>query len=243
MNTKICAAILIGVSWIMTPMIDFANAEESIGIFSLQSEIDETESIFVNGFVNAESSHIPVRLEIYDPNDNLIFRPDVTTNDEGQFGWLFHPPLGKFSTTGTYTIIASHEELEETSTIQFTVIESTNITNPWLENIRDGTNANEAEQPNTFSGTIVQNDAGSNINEPSIQKENTNVVQKEIATKTDLQKSPVQEMMESVETTGQQNESEELPMIVTTIALAIAGIVSGVVLWMRATYLKPTIQK
>lgn len=244
MNAKICTAVLIGASLVMTSMIDFASAEESIGIFSLQSEIDETESVFVNGFVNAESSHIPVRLEVYDPNDNLIFRPDVATNDEGQFGWLFHPPLGKFSTTGTYTIIASHEELEETSMIQFTVIEDTNIANPWLDNIKDETSANEIRQSNAFSGTIVQNDAGSNIDESSTQRENTDVVQKDTAAKTDVQKSPIQEVMESVETAGQQNESEEgLPIITTTIALAIAGIVSGVVLWMRATYLKPTIQK
>lgn len=236
--------MLIGVSLIMISTIDFASAEESIRIFSLQSEIDKTESIFVDGFVNVESSHIPVRLEVYDPNGNLVFRPDVATNDEGEFSWLFHPPLGKFSTTGTYTIIASHEELKETSTIQFTVIEDASITNPWLENIKDETSVNEFDQSNTFSGTIVQNDAGSNMDEPSIQRENTNVVQKDTATKTDVQKSPIQEVMESVETTGQQNESEEgLPIITTTIALAIAGIVSGVVLWMRATYLKPTIQK
>lgn len=242
MDTKICAAILIGTSLVMTSMIGFASAEEPIGIFSLQSEIGETENIFVTGFVSVESSHIPVRLEVYDPNDNLIFRPDVTTNDEGQFGWLFHPPLGKFSTTGTYTIIASHEELEETSTIQFTVIEDTSSANPWLENIRDATNTSEFEQSNT--GSIIQNDAGTNIDEPSVQRENTDVVQKDTAVKTDLQKSPVQEVMESVETSGQQNESEEgLPTITTTIALAIAGVVSGVILWMRATYPKPTIQK
>jgi hypothetical protein len=244
MNAKICTAILIGTSLMITSMINFASAEESIGIFLLQSEIDKTDSIFVNGFVNVELSHIPVRLEVYDPNNDLIFRPGVATNDEGQFGWLFHPPLGKFSTTGTYTVIASHEELEETATTQFTVIEDTSIANPRLENIKDGNSVSESEQSNIFSGTVVQNDAGSNTDEPSIQRENTDVSQEETAIKTDVQKGPIQEMMESIETAGQHNESEEGLFIITTaIAFAIAGIVSGTVLWMRATHLKPTVQK
>jgi hypothetical protein len=233
MNVKTPTIMLIGALLMITSMIDFASAEESIGIFSLQSEIDRTDSVFVSGFANAESPYIPVRLEVYDPNGNLIFRPDVATDDEGQFGWLFHPPLGKFSTTGTYTIIASHEELEETSTIQFTVVENTNIDNPWLANIKGETTLKGVEQSNAFSGTITQNDAGTIAEEPSIQEESV--------AKTDIQKSPSQELMKSAE---QQDESEnELPIITTTIALAIAGIVSGVVLWMRATYLKPTIQK
>lgn len=90
MNTKICAITMIGMSMLLASMIGSANAE-SIGIFTLQQEIDKTEYILVTGFVNAESSYIPVKLEMFDSNNNLIFRPDVRADDDGQFRWLFIP--------------------------------------------------------------------------------------------------------------------------------------------------------
>ncbi|NIP62055.1 MAG: hypothetical protein GWN01_14885, partial [Nitrosopumilaceae archaeon] len=103
--------------------IDIAYAENRIEIFTLNSQISTTDDILVTGFVNAESSYKPVILEVYDPNGDLLYRPDVYFNDNGQFSWLFHPPLGKFDLTGTYTIIASHEEVSETAKLQFTVNE------------------------------------------------------------------------------------------------------------------------
>ncbi len=103
--------------------IDIAYAENRIEIFTLNSQISTTDDILVTGFVNAESSYKPVILEVYDPNGDLLYRPDVYFNDNGQFSWLFHPPLGKFDLIGTYTIIASHEDISETAELQFTVNE------------------------------------------------------------------------------------------------------------------------
>ena len=103
--------------------VDIVYAEDKIEIFTLNSQISTTDDILVTGFVNAESSYKPVILEVYDPNGDLLYRPDVYFNDIGQFSWLFHPPLGKFDLAGTYTIIASHEEISETAELKFTVNE------------------------------------------------------------------------------------------------------------------------
>nr|NIP62904.1 hypothetical protein [Nitrosopumilaceae archaeon]NIU01245.1 hypothetical protein [Nitrosopumilaceae archaeon]NIU89037.1 hypothetical protein [Nitrosopumilaceae archaeon]NIX61847.1 hypothetical protein [Nitrosopumilaceae archaeon] len=104
-------------------IIDTAHAENKIGIFTLNSQISTTDNILVTGFINVESSYKPVILEVYDPNGDLLYRPDVYFNDNGQFSWLFHPPLGKFDLIGTYTIIASHEDISETAELKFTVNE------------------------------------------------------------------------------------------------------------------------
>ncbi len=102
---------------------DIAYAENKIEIFTLNKQISTTDDILVTGFINAESSYKPVTLKVYDPNGYLLYRPDVYFDDNGQFSWLFHPPLGKFDLTGTYTIIASHEEISETTELKFTVNE------------------------------------------------------------------------------------------------------------------------
>lgn len=121
MNQIILSLILI--STVSITSIDVAYAEDKIGIFTLNSQISTTDDILVTGFVNVDSSYKPVRLEVYDPNGDLLYRPDVYFNDNGQFSWLFHPPLGKFDLTGTYTVIASHQEISETDELKFTVNE------------------------------------------------------------------------------------------------------------------------
>lgn len=244
MNAKICATTMIGMSLILASMIGSANAE-SIGIHTLQQEIDKTESILVTGFVNAESFYIPVKLEMYDSDNNLIFSPDVRVDDDGQFRWLFHPPLGMYDTTGTYTIIASHEELSETATIQFTVVEKASVSNAWLEDIKVKTSSNE-EPSNTFSEKTTQSNIEASDNRVASSTENSNVVQKSETSNDGLvaQKSPVEQIIQPTNTPNQQNIIDaESPVVMTAIALSIAGIVSGVVIWTRTTYMKPTIKK
>lgn len=98
--------------------------EGSIDIFSLNNEITPTEDVLVTGFVSTNSFFKPVKLEVYDPNGELVFNPTINFNEDGHFSWLFHPPLGKYSVTGTYEIIASHEDVSETDKIQFTVVKA-----------------------------------------------------------------------------------------------------------------------
>lgn len=235
--------MMIGVSMLLTSVVDSVNAE-SISIFTLQQEIDRTEDILVTGFANVESSYIPVKLEMYDPNDNLVFKPDVKVNDDGQFSWLFHPPLGMFDTIGTYTIIASHEELKETAIIQFKVVEKIDTNNAWLESINTEASVDNT-QSSTFSGTVTQNDVKTSSAEIPSQTGSSELVQKPESSKDVItQKSLIEEITEPTNTSNQQETlNAESPVIMTAIALSIAGIVSGVVIWTRITYQKPIIKK
>lgn len=217
MNAKICAIMLIGLSIMTISMISSANAT-SIGIFTLQPQISKTDDILVTGFVDAESSYIPVKLQVYDPNGNLIFRPDVSVNKNGQFSWLFHPPFGIFDTIGTYTVIASHKELDETATIQFTVVEDTNLNNNRLENTRIESNFDDSKQPDT--------------------------IQKHETINANVQKDPSQQTIELSDASNKQDvQNTESPIMAIMVAISIAGVASGIVIWIRSAYSKPIIQK
>lgn len=134
MSQVITLIILGGILVLSTSSTSTVNAENKIEIFSLDPHISATDDILVTGFVNADSSFKPVRLQVYDPNGELLYRPDVYFNGDGQFSWLFHPPFGKFDVTGTYTVIANHEEISETAKLHFTVNEKT-TNDPMINNI------------------------------------------------------------------------------------------------------------
>lgn len=122
-QTKTFCSILVGVLFLISFASSISFATNSIEIYSLNSEISPFDNIFVSGFVSVDSFYKPIRLEVYDPNGEILYSPYVNFNEDGRFNWLFHPPQGKFDVPGTYTIIASHEDVGETSQIQFNVIE------------------------------------------------------------------------------------------------------------------------
>ena len=121
-RAKLSCAFFSGILFFSGISISFE--EGSIDIFSLNNEITPTEDVLVTGFVNTKSFYKPVKLEVYDPNGELIFNPSINFNEDGHFSWLFHPPLGEYAVTGTYEIIASHEDISETDKIQFTVVKA-----------------------------------------------------------------------------------------------------------------------
>ena len=121
--TKLCCIFASGLL-LFSGISSLSHAEGTIDIFSLNTEIVPTESVFVTGFVSVESFYKPVKLEVYDPNGDLIFSPTINFGEDGQFSWLFHPPLGEYSVAGTYEIIATHEDVPVSDKIHFTVIES-----------------------------------------------------------------------------------------------------------------------
>lgn len=158
---------------------------------------------------------------------------------------VIYPPLGMFDTTGTYTITASHEELEETATIQVTVVEKADASNTGLENIKTKTYvANEPS--NVFSEKTMQNDIEASNNEISSNANGLEFVQKSDTGKANVvtQKSSMEKTTESTNMPNQQEiPNAESPVIITAIGLSILGVVSGVVIWARVTYTKPAIMK
>ncbi|MGD8299246.1 MAG: hypothetical protein PVG43_03190 [Nitrosopumilaceae archaeon] len=189
-------------------------AEGAIDIFSLNKEITPTDSVLVTGFVSTDSFYKPVKLEVYDPNGDLIYSPTVNFNEDGHFSWLFHPPLGKYSTAGTYEIIASHEEISETDKIQFTVIESNE--DPLDPNFKRESSVNSA----VFLGSLEQTNDESKIKEQTITVKTSN---------SDFAESKNNEIIEFL-------KHNELGYVIPIIIAALTGIV---VTWMRVTGVKP----
>ncbi|MGD8707696.1 MAG: hypothetical protein PVI88_03320 [Nitrosopumilaceae archaeon] len=192
--------------------------EGVIDIFSLNTEITSTESVLVTGFVSSESFFKPVKLEVYDPNGDLIYSPTINFDEDGHFSWLFHPPLGKYSTTGTYEIIASHEEISETDKIQFTVIESNK--DPLNPNFKRDSSVNSA----VFFGSLEQKNDESKIKEQTITVKTSN---------SDLAESKNNEIVEFL-------KSNELGYVIPITIAVLTGIV---VTWMRVTSVEPDKKK
>ena len=101
------------------PVLAFA--APSIEISSPQSNIGPLDSVLVFGTVTDVKSFSTVNLTVTAPDGEIIFSPNVTFDNEGNFKRLIHPPLPSFK-PGVYTIVASNKQLDTVAQIQFTVI-------------------------------------------------------------------------------------------------------------------------
>ena len=140
-------------------------AKGSIEIFTLNTEIEPTDDVFVTGFVNTETFYEPVFLEVYDPNGKLLFNPTINFNDDGQFSWLFHPPLGRYDVVGTYKIIASHKDIPDQDEIQFTVV---NLENEVSDSQIPRLNKDSGETSDIFFESFEFGNDNSQIKKPKV---------------------------------------------------------------------------
>ena len=108
-------------------------AEGTIELNSDQKVIESTDSVVVYGTISGVTNYIPLTLSVIAPDGEVIFSPQVSFDGDGNFKRLIHPPLPSFK-VGEYSIIASHDDLEEKATIYFTV-----SGNSILQNGGDGT--------------------------------------------------------------------------------------------------------
>ena len=197
-------------SFTITP---YCFATGSIEIFTLDKEIGPTEDIFVTGFVSAESEYKPVELQVIDPNGNLLYNPSVHFNENGQFRWLIHPPLGKFDLEGTYTIIALHEEVSETFQLQVEVIQEKHMAESF-SSLKSGNNSNFVQETlfesNEYSGS--KTDFG----------EDGLAVKTSSSDENQIDRDEIEEFLSTND-------------FVFLIPVLIAVIVGIVVIWMKAT--------
>jgi len=100
--------------------VSSAIAEGTIELNSDQDKIQPTDTILVYGTVSGVTSFIPVKLEVISPDGEIIFSPLVQFDGDGVFKRLIHPPLPSYK-VGTYTVIASHEDVDNSARIQFVV--------------------------------------------------------------------------------------------------------------------------
>jgi len=100
--------------------ISSAFAEGTIQLNSDQDTIQPTDTILVYGKVAGVTSYIPVHLSVIAPDGEVVFSPDIQFDDNGEFKRLIHPPLPSYR-IGTYTVVASHEDVSDSARIQFSV--------------------------------------------------------------------------------------------------------------------------
>jgi len=92
----------------------------SIELKSYSTSIDQKGTILVIGKASGLTPHIPVKLTITDPSGKLIYAPNVPFDGDGNFKYHIQPTLPQFS-TGTYTVEATHRDLEAPVQLQFDV--------------------------------------------------------------------------------------------------------------------------
>lgn len=99
----------------------YAFAESSITLSSNQKTITPIDSILVIGNVMGVDSYSTVNLEVISPDGDTVYSFNVDFDSDGNFKRIIHPTLPGF-TSGDYTVIATHDEIEQSAKISFTVI-------------------------------------------------------------------------------------------------------------------------
>lgn len=95
--------------------------EASIELKSYNTSIDPSGNVLVIGKISGAVPHIPVKLTVSDPSGKIIYSPNVQFDGEGNFKYLIKPTLPQFS-LGTYTVEATHRDLEIPVQLQFEVM-------------------------------------------------------------------------------------------------------------------------
>jgi predicted secreted protein with PEFG-CTERM motif len=114
---KEMALVLLAISFIP---ISSAFAEGSIQLTSDQDKIQATDTVLVYGVIEGATSFVPMNLQVIAPDGEVVFSPQIQFDDDGVFKRLIHPPLPSFK-IGTYTVVATHDDIEQQASIQFTV--------------------------------------------------------------------------------------------------------------------------
>ncbi len=124
--------ILVGVSMIST----LAFAEQTLLVQTSSEQIKALDSIWITGKITDASQFKPVKLKIIGPDGALIFAPQVSIKDNGEFQKLLNPPIPSFK-EGVYLVTASHEDLEIIASTEFIVTYQTIPRNPDARIIED----------------------------------------------------------------------------------------------------------
>ncbi len=114
---KIAVLALVAISLIP---LSSAFADGKIELSSDQNKIKPTDTVLVYGKVSGVTNYIPVKLTVLAPDGEIVFSPQLKIDANGEFKRLIHPPLPSFK-LGTYTVVASHDNVSTSPRIQFIV--------------------------------------------------------------------------------------------------------------------------
>lgn len=183
---KILFLVLIAIS--LVPLSS-AFAEGTIELNSDQDKIQPRDTVFVYGTVKDVTSFIPVKISVIAPDGEVVFSPEIPFDNNGEFKRLIHPPLPSFR-EGIYTVVASHEEVNNSARIQFTVtgkslVKESVVTAPGtgdgkiLDVLEISAQALEGSDTITITGSAVSRDTDVTF---SIHSPNGNLVSVEQVT-------------------------------------------------------------
>ncbi len=113
---KTSLLVLLTVS--LSPLIAFA--EPSIEIFSNQDNVGPLDGVLIYGTVSGVESYSTVNLTVTAPDGEIVYSPNITFDDDGNFKRVIHPTIPNFK-PGIYTVVASHQDIQYTAQIQFVV--------------------------------------------------------------------------------------------------------------------------
>jgi hypothetical protein len=101
--------------------------EASIELKSYNTSIDPNGNVLVIGKITGATPYIPVKLTITDPSGKMIYSPNVEFDSNGNFKYLIKPTLPQFS-LGTFTVEATHVDLDAPIQLQFEVLSTSEST-------------------------------------------------------------------------------------------------------------------
>jgi predicted secreted protein with PEFG-CTERM motif len=118
LNTTICIVMAM---LLIIPLFSMnAFGAGSIELKSYNTSIDPKGTILVIGKASGLTPHIPIKLTVTDQSGKLIYSPNVEFDGSGNFKYHIQPTLPQFS-TGTFSVEASHRDLEVPVQLQFEV--------------------------------------------------------------------------------------------------------------------------
>ena len=118
LNTSTCIVMAM---LLILPLFSMnAFGASSIELKSYNTSIDPQGTILVIGKASGLTPHIPIKLTVTDQSGKLVYAPNVEFDDDGNFKYHIQPTLPQFS-TGTYTVEATHRDLETPVILQFEV--------------------------------------------------------------------------------------------------------------------------
>lgn len=118
LNTTICIVMAM---LLIIPLFSMnAFGAGSIELKSYTTTIDPKGSILIMGKASGLTPHIPIKLTVTDQSGKLIYAPNVSFDGNGNFKYHIQPTLPQFS-TGTFSVEATHRDLEMPVLLQFEV--------------------------------------------------------------------------------------------------------------------------
>jgi predicted secreted protein with PEFG-CTERM motif len=151
---KISLLMIITISMISTS----AFAEPSIEVNASSEEIKALDSIWITGKIVDVSQFKPVKLRVIGPDGGLVFAPQVSIEDNGEFRKFLTSPVPSFA-EGRYTITASHEDIKSVAQAHFTVTYQEIPRNPEAQMIPEKTEARDTVNPMSARTIEISADA------------------------------------------------------------------------------------